>query len=173
MKLAPIYQYIIESRNSEAQGVNLLKKGGVDNPESIISQFASGDASKNAKNIPVMAYLYANGTTDIKTIVDLLNEFDALEIKNRIKPIQLTKKSINIGDKQFKDFIQFSEYIHGETNKYTEKSQDSSNVEADFEAEKETLWSGNNIDIYDGTGVGKCISYTQGGLTGKGYGFCI
>jgi hypothetical protein len=28
-------------------------------------------------------------------------------------------------------------------------------------------WSG--IEIYDGLGVGKCISYTQGGLTGKGF----
>jgi hypothetical protein len=35
------------------------------------------------------------------------------------------------------------------------------------------MWSGNDIDIYDGNSVGKCIEYTQGGLTDKNYGFCI
>jgi len=173
MKLAPIYQYIIESRKTEERGVSILTKKGVDNPESIISQFASGDKSKNAKNIPVMAFIYANGITDIKTILEVLNEFNELEMKRRIKPIQLTKKSINVGDKQFNDFIKFSEYVHGETNKYTEKPQGGSDVESGFEAEKQTLWSGNGIDVYQGDSVGKCISYTQGGLTGKGYGFCI
>jgi hypothetical protein len=35
------------------------------------------------------------------------------------------------------------------------------------------MWSGNNIDIYEGDEVGKCIAYTMGGLTGRGYSFCI
>jgi len=164
---------IFESKATEAQGMNVLRKKGVESPEAIINQFAAGDKSKNEKNIPVMAYIYASGVTDIKTIIDVLNEFDALETKKRVKPIQLTKKGIIIGDKQFQDFIKFSEYVHGETNKYTEKPKGGSNVGNDFKAEKKPLWSGNGIDIYDGDGVGKCISYTQGGLTGRGYGFCI
>jgi hypothetical protein len=48
-----------------------------------------------------------------------------------------------------------------------------SSVESDFKAEKKPIWSGNNIDIYEGLGVGKCISYTQGALTGRAYSFCI
>jgi hypothetical protein len=172
MKLLEIYQELVESKGSEARGINLLKKGGVDNPEDIINQFASGDESKNAKNIPVMAYIYATGYNDIKNIIEILNEYNKLEIKKRIKSIQLTKTAINIGDKQFNDFITFSEYIHGETNKYSDKKSGSS-VASDFKAEKKPIWSGNNIDIYDGVNVGKCISYTQGALTGRAYAFCI
>jgi hypothetical protein len=173
MKLLEVYYYILESRKTEERGISIMKKKGVDNAESIVSQFASGDKSKNAKNVPIMAFIYANGTTDIKTILEVLNEFNELEIKRRVKPIQLTKTSINVGDKQFDGFIPFSEYVHGETNKYAEKPKGGVKVDSGFEAEKETLWSGNGIDIYQGDSVGKCISYTQGGLTGRGYGFCI
>ncbi len=173
MKLLEIYNQILESKATEAQGINILKKGGIENPESVIQQMASGDKSNNQKNIPIMAFIYANGYTDLKNIIDIMNEYNALEIKKRIKPIQLTKTAIVIGDKQFNDFIRFSEFIHGETNKYAEKSKGGENVAGDFKADKKTIWSGNGIDIYEGDNVGKCISYTQGGLTGKAYSFCI
>lgn len=173
MKLLETFNQILESKATEAQGLNILRKGGIENPDNIIKQMAGGDKSNNQKNIPVMAFIYANGYTDINNIIDIMNEYNALKIKERIKPIQLTKTAIIIGDKQFNDFIRFSEYIHGETNKYTEKPQGGSNVDAGFKADKKTLWSGNGIDIYEGDNVGKCISYTQGGLTGKAYSFCI
>jgi hypothetical protein len=102
-----------------------------------------------------------------------MDEYNALEIKQRIKPAQLTKTGIVIGDRQFTDFIKFSEFIHGETNKYAEKPKGGSGVDSGFKAEKKPIWSGNGIDIYNGDNVGKCINYTQGGLTGKAYGFCI
>lgn len=172
MKIFEIYNFILESKASEAQALNILRKGGVENPESVIPDFVNGDKSKNQKNIPIMAYIYANGYTDKKNIINVLDEYNDLEIKNRIKPIQLTKNGITIGDKNFDNFIRFSEYIHGETNKYAKKPE-GGNIANQFESEKETIWSGNGIDIYDGTDVGKCISYTQGGLTGRGYGFCI
>ena len=173
MKISEIFNTLLESKASEAQGLNMLKKSNVDNAENVIQQFASADKSNNQKNIPIMAFIYANGYKDIKNIIDVLNEYNALEIKKRIKPIQLTKTAIVIGDKQFNDFIRLSEFIHGETNKYAEKPKDGSSVDSSFKAEKKPIWSGNNIDIYEGNNVGKCISYTQGGLTGRGYSFCI
>jgi hypothetical protein len=173
MKILEIYNQLLESKATESQGLKILSSGNIENADGIIQKMASGDKSKNQKNIPVMAFIYVNGYTDIKNIIDIMNEYDALEIKKRIKPIQLTKTSIKIGEKEFTDFIKFSEYIHGETNKYAEKPKGGLNVAADFKADKKTLWSGNGIDIYEGNGVGKCISYTQGGLTGKAYSFCI
>ena len=172
MRLTEIFNNLLESAATEAQGLNSLKKAGIENPENIISQFAAADKSTNKKNIPIMAYIYANGYTDIKNILDVVNEYNDLESKKRIKPIQITKNGLVMGDKSFGDFIKFSEYIHGETNKYTTKSSGSS-VANDFKADKKPIWSGNGIDIYNGDEVGKCIAYTQGGLTGKGYSFCI
>lgn len=173
MKLLEVYNTLLESKASEAQANNILVRGGVEDPSALIQQFASGDKDKNGKNIPTMAFIYANGFTDIKAIIELMAEYTDLVTKKRVKPINLSKKAIIMGDKQFNDFISFSEYIHGETNKHTKKPEGGSNVSNDFKAEKETLWSGNGIDIYDGVDVGKCIAYTQGALTGRGYGFCI
>jgi len=173
MKIYEVFNTLLESKASEVQGLNTLKKANIENAGQIIQQFASGDKSQKQKNIPVMAYIYANGYTDIKNILDVMNEYNALEVKKRIKPIQLTKTAIIIGDKQFNDFIRFSEFIHGETNKYVEKPKGGSSVDSGFKADKKPIWSGNGIDIYDGDNVGKCISYTLGGLTGRGYSFCI
>ncbi len=173
MKLFEIYNGLFESKKTEIEGLNILNRNGVENGESIIQQMVKMDKSKNQKNIPIMAYIYANGYTDLNNITSIMDEYNALEIKQRIKPAQLTKTGIVIGDRQFTDFIKFSEFIHGETNKYAEKPKGGSGVDSGFKAEKKPIWSGNGIDIYNGDNVGKCINYTQGGLTGKAYGFCI
>jgi hypothetical protein len=160
-----------ESRRTEELAMNILS--GNENAADIVKQFVSGDKSKDAKNIGIMAFIYKNfNHTDIKNIIDVMNDYDELITKNRIKPIQTVKGKIMIGDKEFTDFIKLSEYIHGEKNKHGEKTKGSS-VSADFIANKKPMWSGNNIDIYEGDEVGKCIAYTMGGLTGKGYSFCI
>jgi hypothetical protein len=166
-------EHIVESRASEQQTMNILNKGGVESPEDVLSSFKSGDKSENQKNLPIMGYLYALGGNDIKNIVDVVNEYNELVKKNRVKPAQPTKKGLVIGDKVFNDFLKFSEYIHGETNKYTKGDTKGSSTSGDFKSEKKPLWSGNNIDIYEGDNVGKCINYTGGALTGRAYSFCI
>lgn len=173
MRILEIYRSLLESKATEAQGLNLLKKVGIENPESIMSEFLVGDSSQNQKNLPIMSYIYASGYHDIGNIISVVNDYNELERLAKVKPIQLTKDSIVMGTEVFKDFIGFSEYIHGEKNKYTRGNQVKSRVAADFHAEKKPIWSGNGIDIYEGLGVGKCISYSQGGLTGRGYDFCI
>lgn len=172
MKILEIYNQLLESKNSEAQGLNILIKKNIDNAEEIIKKMASMDKSNNKKNVPFMAFLY-DGKVDLENIVDVMNEYNELEIKKRLPPIQITKNSLKIGNKEFSNFIKFSEYIHGETSKYGKKSDSGSNVNADFVANKKPMWSGNGIDIYEGNNVGKCIAYTKGGLTGIGYSFCI
>lgn len=172
MGLKKNHDVILESKQTEQISLNILRKNDVGYPESVLKSFISGDISKNQKNLPIMASLYIMGESDVKNIIDVVNDYNNLIVKNRISPIQITKNGLVIGDKTFTDFIRFSEYIHGEVNKYAEKSKGSS-VSDDFVNEDKPLWGGNNIDIYDANNVGKCIKYTLGGLTGRGYSFCI
>jgi len=167
-----------ESKDTESRGLNILKsKQGIVNPDNIIKQMSQGvtekpelkDKSKNQKNIVYMAYFY-DGKINIEDIINVFNEYDSLEIKKRVEPIQMSKTGFKIGNKEFADFLTLSEFIHGETNKY---SPSGGSVSKDFVADKKPLWSGNNIDIYEGDHVGKCIAYTSGALTGRGYSFCI
>jgi hypothetical protein len=164
---------LLESKATEAQGLNILNKVGVENSEGVMSEFKMKDQSNNQKNIPIMAYLYASGYKDIGNITGIVNDYNELEKLGKVKSIQLTRDGIVMGDTIYKDFIKFSEFIHGKMNELNRANQIKSNVAADFKADKKPIWSGNGIDIYDGLGVGKCISYTQGGLTGKAYSFCI
>jgi len=171
MKLLEIYSFLLESKSSEIQGLNVLKKANVDNPDEIITKFASGDNSKNQKNVPFMAFVYANGFKNIDTILSDFNIFDKLLLKNRVKPMQIVNNEIVIANEKFSDYISLAEFIHGEESKYSEKTK-VGDVEK-FESEAKKLWSGNGIDIYDGDSIQKCIQYTKGGLTGQNYGFCI
>lgn len=173
IKLLELYNGLLESKATEAQGLNILKKAGVENADGVMSEFKSADASNNQKNLPIMAYLYANGYKDIRNITSVVNDYNQLEKMGKVKTIQLTKQGIVMGDTIYNDFIKFSEFIHGKMNELNRANQIKSNVAADFKADKKPIWSGNGIDIYDGLGVGKCISYTQGALTGKAYSFCI
>lgn len=171
MKLIDLF----ESRATEATGLAVLNKANVESPEKVISYFASNDKSQNQKNIPFMAVLYAGGYQDLGNIVDVMNDYDELASKKRLAPLQVSKGRLMIGTEIFDNFIKFSEFIHGEKNKYAEKPKSSSVTrdEEDIKAMGKPMWSGNNIDIYDGVDVGRCIKYTQGGLTGKAYSFCI
>jgi len=173
VKIFEIYQQLLESKATEAQGLNMLKKAGAENAEGVMSEFKVADVSNNQKNLPIMAYLYASGYKDIRNITSVVNDYNNLEKLGKVKTIQLTKDGLVLGDNTYNDFIKFSEFIHGKTNELNRANQIKSNVAADFKADKKPIWSGNGIDIYDGLGVGKCISYTQGGLTGKAYSFCI
>ena len=173
MRLTEIYSNIMESAKTSAEGLNILKNANVENPEAIIAEFSKNDKSKNQKNIPMMAFIYASGYQDMKNIIEVINDYNELETKKQIKPIQIIKKTIGLGDKQFNDFIKLSEYIHSVKASKADKKSEQMSVAKDFVANKKPMWSGNGIDIYEGTSVGKCIAYTQGGLTGKAYSFCI
>ena len=163
-----------ESRKSEEVGFNLLNKYNIENPETIIKQFADGDKSINQKNIPFMSVIYLKNN-DVQSIISIFNEYNQLEEKKRIKPIQFLKGSLFIGDKQIEGFTDFSNYVHGIQSKYTTKETGSSYKmdNEDVIAMDKPMWSGNGFDIYDADSSDKCIKYRNGGLTGKSYAFCI
>lgn len=163
-----------ESRKTEEVGINLLKKYNIENPETIIKQFADGDKSNNQKNIPFMALIYLKNN-DVQSIISIFNEYNELEEKKRIKPIQFSKGSLFIGEKQIEGFTDFSNYVHGVQSKYTTKEKKSSYKmdDEDVIAMDKPMWSGNGFDVYDADSVDKCIKYRNGGLTGKSYAFCI
>jgi hypothetical protein len=72
MKIFEIYNFLLESKATEAQGLNLLKKTGIENAESIMAEFKAADASQNQKNLPIMAYIYASGYQDINNITSVV-----------------------------------------------------------------------------------------------------
>jgi hypothetical protein len=165
------YKLLNESKNSELQGLNILKSKEISNPESIIKKLSVGDKSNNQKNIPFMCFLLDNNV-EIDDLIRVFNEYDDLERKKRVKSIQLIKNQLVVGDEKFTDFLDFSEWVHGESSKYHKKSKDSKSF-VDFKSDEKPIWSGNGIDIYEADNVEKCIFYTGGGLTGKRYSFCI
>jgi hypothetical protein len=181
MGLNTVNSILFESKRTEEDSINFLNKNNINNSEDIVKIFASKDKSNNQKNLPIMSYLYLitnkdSNTVDTQQISDIVNQYDELYVKNRIKPIQITKNGLVIGDKIFNDFLKFSEYIDAFSNSYS-NNQSTSNTDSSSQSTtkpvKKPMWSGNDIDIYNGNNVGKCIEYTQGGLTNKSYGFCI
>ena len=125
-----------------------------------------------------MAYLYVleikkSGSPNIEQIIGIVNEYNDLLNKDKIEAIQVTKNGLKIGEKIFNDYLKFTEHIHGLSTSNTGEYKISQEKLDEFIAEKKPLWSGNGIDIYEGNSIGKCIAYSQRGLTGKKYSFCI
>jgi hypothetical protein len=162
-----------ESKQTEAQALKILASGQIPEADMILNMLKTVDTSTNQKNLPAMAFMVTKGEKNSGNIGSVFNEYNELESKKRVKPIQLTGQSIKIGDKEFTDFIKFSEYIHGESGKYSTNKQTSGKISTEEQEDDIPLFSKNGIDIFDGNTIGKCVKYTQGGLTGKGYRFCI
>jgi hypothetical protein len=171
MKLETLYIDLLESKQTESQGLSILNKSNIKDANSVIKDFAEKDNSTNQKNIPLMAFFYSKGNANTELIISVANEYWELEKLRKLPGYRLEKGNILIGNKSFSDFIKFSEYIHAETNKNIVRQ--SFSVSKDFKTNVKPMWSGNGIDIYEGDSVEKCINYTQGGLTGKSYSFCI
>jgi hypothetical protein len=133
-------------QKTEAQGINILRKAQVEDGEKSLPDGTS-DRSVNQKNVPIMAYMLI-GIKNLGDIVSVLNEFNELDIKNRIKPIQLSGQSLKIGEKVFQDFLSLLNLFMVRLI-HSLKSKNNS-VADDFSADKEALWSGQGIEIYDG-----------------------
>jgi len=165
MKLLETFNQILESATTERDGLKILTDNGIDGSENIIKQMADGDNSNNQKNIPAMAFLYSKGNASLENIIKVMNEYNALEIDNRVKPIQLTKTEINIGNNKFKNFVEFANFVHGQQNLKDDNSSDyfisKTNVEANFKSEKKPFLTGDGIDVYEGDTIGNCIESTS------------
>lgn len=169
------HNLIIESKKTEELGLNLLKKNNIESPEDIVSQFSEGDKSSNQKNIPLMSLMYVLYEKNIDLLISVFNKYNELEIKKRIKPIQLKKGSLYIGDVKINDFENFTNIVHSVQSKYNDNSKGESYKKnnKNLEPVDKPMWSGNGFDIYNSDSIEKCIKYSKGELTGKHYSFCI
>ena len=174
--LIEIYNLVLESKKTEEQSLNILNKVNVPDANKILEDLKSIDKSDNQKNLPFMATIVTwnlNDSNIINNMDSIFEKYNELLKSNNIKPMQLTQNKITIGNDTFNNFLKLAEYIDGiHTDfSYIQKRKKESFVV--YENEDTPLFSSNNIDVYDGTEVGKCIKYTQGKLTGKSYSFCI
>lgn len=171
LKNYELFALILESKKTEEEAKNILDKEDIENSDSIINQFKEIDETKNQKLLPLMAksYIEHDNINDIKDV------FSTICKKINMGKMELpekTKKGYIVKDKTFSNWLEFSEYIHGleSMSKGKRKLEDS---QIKIETDDKPIFDENGIKIYDADSVGKCIKYTQGGLTGKKYSFCI
>jgi hypothetical protein len=168
-RLISFSDFIYESRQTEDRARAILKE--LPNRENLIAQFRQGDKSNNKINIPLMAYLYTiQVNKNTEKIIELVNQYGELLVKKQIPSAEITKEGIKIGEQVFSDYLEFREHIYNSTQARSKDLKMGQNLEP----KAKPIWSGNNIDIYEGDNKSKCIAYTQGGLVpGKSYEFCI
>lgn len=171
--LLETYKLILESRQTEEAAVNILKKAKFSDEDiqKAITELKAIDESENQKNLAMMATVLSWGVNKYEVIKRDFNNYNELLKKNRIKPMIVAKNTIRIGEDVFNNYLKLQEYIDGEINKVGKKVDYSS--QEDFTAEDTPIQSSNGIDVYEADDVGKCIKYSQGNLTGRGYSFCI
>lgn len=171
--LLETYRLILESKQTEEDATRILKKANFSDEDiqNIINKLKAIDISDNQKNLPMMATVISWGFNNYNVIESDFNNYNDLLKKNRIKPMIVAKNTIRIGEKIFDNYLKLQEYIDGEINKFGKKVDYTS--QEDFTAEDTPIQSSNGIDVYEANNVGKCIKYSQGNLTGRGYSFCI
>ena len=169
-----IKNYLTESKQTEQQAIAILKKDGIDdnNINNLIIKFRNIDRSKNQILIPIMAKAYLEiGDRGLNDMLHLFTTISELLNTNKITTPQISDTGYIINNKTFSNYLKFAEFIHGleSMSKGIEQWKGKINVDTN----EPPIWEGNNIKIYDGNDVGKCIHYTTGALTGQHYGFCI
>lgn len=170
-----------ESKQTELQGKNILIKNGVpeDIANKIMSEFVSGDKSVNQVNLPIMSLIYVktNNSTIIPNIINIVNEYDELVKKQRIKRVEIKKGELFLnGEQNSGTLTDFANVVHAVQSKYASKDKEKiikKGDEADIEPISPPIFSNENIDVFYGDTKEKCIRYIQKGLTGQKYSFCI
>jgi hypothetical protein len=171
--LLETYKLILESRQTEEDAVRILKNANFSDEDiqNAVNKLKEIDKSNNQKNLPMMATVLSWGFNNYNVIENDFNNYNDLLKKGRIKTMIVAKNTIRIGEIVFNDYLKLQEFIDGEITKIGKKVEYSS--EEDFTAEDTPIQSSNGIDVYKADNVGKCIKYSQGNLTGRGYSFCI
>ena len=162
--------FLNESKRTESDAIRILNKFGIDDIN-IINDFKDIDNTKNQILLPAIAFYY----TQKITLNDLNQVFSKIPIliqNNLVKQIQVTKKGVMLNNQLVKDWLEFSEAIDGAHGRYEYDKHDKDRKDKDTKLQKlenddEPIWSGNNIEIYSGSDVGKCIRL------GRGKSFCI
>jgi hypothetical protein len=172
---------LYESKQTELQAKTILIKNGVseDVANKLMSEFVSGDKSINQVNLPIMSVIYVktNNSSVVPNIINIVNEYDELVKKQRIKRVEIKKGELFLnGEKNSGTLIDFSNAIHSVSSRYKKNDEEKilkKKVEGDVESVEPPIFSNENVDIHDANTKEKCIKYVQKGLTGKYYTFCI
>lgn len=161
-------QLLNESRQTEEIALKILKAKNVENPQDAISNYKKEDTSKNQILIPVMAYFHGEQFGKVFENLTKLIE------KNHVKPPTIGKEGIIVDGNKFKsdEFLKFQEYIDGVFGKKVGMETKFTKGEVGMTTDK-PIFDANGITIYDANNRDKCIIYSQGGVTGKKYSFCI
>lgn len=165
---------LFESKQTEQQATAILKKVGIDDGKIrvLINAFKQNDGSKNQVMIPTMAKAYLEvKDSGLREMLQLFSIASELITNNKITTPVISDAGYTVNNKTFDNYLRFAEFIHGLES--MSKGHEEWKGKIDIETDEPPIWEGNNISIYDGNDVGKCIKYTGGALTGKGYGFCI
>jgi hypothetical protein len=176
--LIEIYNLVLESKKTEQQAQDILLKSKFSEEEifKIINELKKIDTSENQKYLPMMATVFSWGEKNYETIKDIFDDYDELFLNNNIGKMFSSNMRIKIlekdgKEKEFNDFLKFTEYIHGIRDNAYKKKYGYSYEE--YKSEDTPILSSNGIDIYEANSVEKCIKYTKGKLTGRNYTFCI
>jgi Leucine-rich repeat (LRR) protein len=176
--LLETYVLLLESKKTEQEASIILKKADFSEEEinKIIENLKGIDSSENQQYLPMMATVLSWGMNDYDTIKEIFEDYNELLNNNNIGKISTSNGKIKILGKdnredEFSNFIEFTEFIHGVRDNVYKKKYGYSYSE--YKAEDKPLQSSNGIDVYEANSVGKCIKYSQGRLTGRGYSFCI
>jgi hypothetical protein len=171
---------IFESKKTEELGRNLLRKNGVpeNDANNIIQIFANGDKSEFQKNIPIMSFIYIKtNNPNENNIISIVNEYQDLVDKNRIKKIEIKGGTMFLnGEQNSGAFTDFANVVHAVQSKYTSRDKEKiikKGDDAEIEPISPPIFSNENIDVFYGDTKEKCIRYVQKGLTGQKYTFCI
>ena len=166
---------ILESKQTEQQAVAVLKRNNPAIEDAVhqitIDKLKPLDRTQNQVLLPALANasIQHQNINDLRALFNTVGEFVTT---NKISPPQIDRDgNYVIKDKVFRDYLKFSEYIHGLES--MGKGLQQWKGEINVETNEKPLFDQNGIKIYDGNDVGKCIKYTTGGLTGQHYGFCI
>ena len=173
---------LFESRQTEMAAINFFKNSGVDKEGAIklIERFRIADQTKNKVLTLPMAISYVR-SGNLAHVLNTFKKISELINANKIPMPIIDKPYISgeyhIGNKTFKEYEAFSDYINNMVDLATGYGQWKSNVDIENDAtqifprtpEEEKT----GIVIYDGNDVGKCIKYGMGGITGQHYKFCI
>lgn len=172
---------LLESKKTEQEANNILLKNNFSqgNIEGIINKLKTGDATKNQILLPVMSKYLSdvvkdsnNYNNDLEKTIKLFKIVSNNVNSGKLKTPQIIKDKIVINDKSFDDSSSFADYIETIEHMDSGHNNYNNNVNA-YSGNEEALMKGDNIEVYDGNDVGKCIRYTTGGLNGKHYSFCI
>ena len=161
MKILRFNDFLLESRKTETEALNILKD------KNALSDLMIIDKSDNQILLTSLAYFYNLGIS-LSNLKQVFSKIPDL-LKSKVLTIQYTRNGIKVNSDLISDWIKFSEKIDALASAIEYKKLQKLNIKSieDINDIDTPIWEGNGIKIFDGSDVGKCIRL------GKNQSFCI